>query len=75
MKAQYEIAQRHLTALEAAGKKDQLKSAKGQLTSAEGKYAGATAQLAYSEIRSPIDGVVTDRPVYPGRHLRRARRC
>lgn len=66
VKAQYEIAQRHLTALEAAGKKDQLKSAKGQLTSAEGKYAGATAQLAYSEIRSPIDGVVTDRPVYPG---------
>jgi RND family efflux transporter MFP subunit len=65
-KAQYEIAQRHVAALESAGKKDQLKSAKGQLTSAEGKYAGAAAQLAYSEIHSPIDGVVTDRPVYPG---------
>ena len=24
------------------------------------------AQLSYSEIRSPIDGVVTDRPLYPG---------
>jgi HlyD family secretion protein len=36
------------------------------LTSAEGKYLGAQAQLAYSEIRSPINGVVTDRPVYPG---------
>lgn len=65
-KAQYEIAEKHLTALESAGKKDQLKAAKGQLTSAQGKYEGAAAQLAYSEIRSPIDGVVTDRPNYAG---------
>jgi len=65
-KANYEIAQRHLTALEAAGKKDQMKLAKGQLTSAQGKYEGAAAQLSYSEIRSPIDGVVTERPLYPG---------
>jgi RND family efflux transporter MFP subunit len=65
-KATYEIALKHLTALETAGKKDQLKSAKGQLTSAEGKYAGAAAQLSYSEIKSPIDGVVTERPLYPG---------
>ena len=65
-KENYEIAQRHLTALEAAGKKDQMKLAKGQLTSAQGKYEGAAAQLSYSEIRSPIDGVVTERPLYPG---------
>ena len=65
-KATYEIAQKHLTALEAAGKKDELKAAKGQLTSAQGKYEGASAQLSYSEIKSPIDGVVTDRPIYPG---------
>ncbi len=43
-----------------------MKSAKGQLTSVQGKYEGAAAQLAYSEIRSPIDGVVTDRPYYAG---------
>lgn len=65
-KANYEIAQRHLAALEAAGKKDQMKLAKGQLTAAQGKYQGAAAQLSYSEIRSPIDGVVTERPLYPG---------
>ncbi len=65
-RAQFDIAQKHLTALESAGKKDQLKSAKGQLISAQGKYEGAAAQLAYSEIRSPIDGVVTDRPLYAG---------
>jgi RND family efflux transporter MFP subunit len=43
-----------------------LKSAKGQLTSAEGKYKGAEAAVNYSEIRSPIDGVVTDRPLFAG---------
>ena len=65
-KAQFEMTQKHLAALESAGRRDQLKSAKGQLTSAQGKYEGAAAQLAYSEIHSPIDGVVTDRPYYAG---------
>ena len=65
-KATYEIAQKHMSALETAGKKDQIKAAKGQLTSAQGKFEGASAQLSYSEIKSPIDGVVTDRPLYPG---------
>jgi HlyD family secretion protein len=63
---QYEIAQKHLDALMAIGKQQVLKSAAGQLESAKGKYLGAEAQLTYSEIRSPIDGVVTDRPLYPG---------
>src|SRR5258708_12815982 len=36
------------------------------MESAKGKYLGSEAQLSYSEIRSPIDGVVTDRPLYPG---------
>jgi len=63
---QYEIAQKHLEAVNAVGKQQTLKSAKGQLESAEGKYAGASAQLAYSGIKSPINGVVTDRPLYPG---------
>ncbi len=66
VKAQYELARQHLAVLQSAGKQEQLKSAKGQLTSAQGKYAGAAAQLAYTEIRSPIDGVVTDRPYYAG---------
>ena len=65
-KSQYEIAEKTLTALESSGRRDQLKSAKGQLTLAQGRYAGAAAQLAYSEIRSPISGVVTDRPYYAG---------
>lgn len=63
---QHAIAKKHLDSLMAIGKQQALKSAAGQLESAKGKYLGAQAQLSYSEIRSPIDGVVTDRPLYPG---------
>src|SRR5712692_567691 len=63
---QYEIAQKHLDALMAIGKEQELKSAAGQLQSSKGKYLGAQAQLGYSEIRSPVGGVVADRPLYPG---------
>lgn len=65
-KATYELAQKHLAGLDSTGKQHELKAAKGQLTSAQGKYESASAQLSYSEIKSPIDGVVTDRPLYPG---------
>jgi RND family efflux transporter MFP subunit len=65
-RTQYEVAQHHLDALMAGGKQQEIKSAQGQLQSAKGKYLGAEAQLNYSEIRSPINGVVTDRPLYPG---------
>jgi HlyD family secretion protein len=65
-KAQFQIADQHLTALQSVGKPQTTKSAAGQLTSARGKYEGAAAQLGYTEIRSPINGVVTERPGYPG---------
>jgi RND family efflux transporter MFP subunit len=63
---QYEMAQRHLDALLAIGKQQTLKSAAGQLESAKSKYVGAEVQLGYSEIRSPMDGVIADRPLYAG---------
>jgi HlyD family secretion protein len=63
---QHAIAKKHLEQLMAIGKQQALKAAAGQLESAKGKYLGAQAQLSYSEIRSPIDGVITDRPLYPG---------
>jgi RND family efflux transporter MFP subunit len=62
----YEISQQHLNALLAIGKQQELKAAAGNLESAKGKYMGATAQLSYSEIHSPIAGWVTDRPLYAG---------
>jgi len=63
---QHEIDLKHLNALKSVGQPQQLKAAAGQLTAARGKYMGSEAVLSYSEIRSPIDGVVTDRPFYPG---------
>jgi len=61
-----EQAQRLLADLQRLGKEQALKAAQGSRLSAEGKYRGAEAQLSYSEIRSPIDGFVTDRPLYVG---------
>ncbi len=63
---QCQMTQRHLAALQTGGREQALQVAQGQLTSAKGKYLAAEAQLGYTEIRSPMDGVVTDRPVWPG---------
>lgn len=65
-RSQNEQAQKQLIDLQRLGKEQALKSASGQLSAAKGKYLNAKAQLSYSEIRSPIDGVVTDRPLYEG---------
>ena len=43
-----------------------LKAAEGALNAAKGDTASAAAGLSYTKIQSPIDGVVTDRPYYPG---------
>lgn len=62
----YALAQQHLQAVESVGHAQALKAAQGNLDSAQGRAAAAAAQLSYSQITSPIDGVVTDRPLYPG---------
>lgn len=64
--AAYDIAKQSLDAIEQVAGKAALQSAQGQLASAKGKYLGAEAQLSYTEIRSPISGVVTDRPLFAG---------
>jgi HlyD family secretion protein len=63
---QYQMAEAHLKGLQKVGQSAALNSAKGQLASAQGAYEAAQANLQYSEIRSPITGVVTDRPLYEG---------
>jgi HlyD family secretion protein len=65
-KATYDIAAQHLASLKSVSRQASIQSAQGSLVSAKGKYQGAAADLAYSEIRSPISGVVTDRPLFPG---------
>jgi HlyD family secretion protein len=65
-RSQSEQSQRQVADLHRIGKEQALKSARGSRESAEGHYRAASAQLSYSEIRSPIDGVVTDRPLFVG---------
>jgi len=62
----YQIARKHLEWLQGGGHEQELKAAAGQLAAAKGHDLSAQAQVSYSEIHSPIDGVVTDRPAYPG---------
>ena len=62
----YDIAKQHLDFVQKTSNQASLRSAKGQLESAKGKFLGAQAQLGYTEIRSPIDGYVTDRPLFAG---------
>jgi HlyD family secretion protein len=64
--AAYDVARNHLDSLKAVSHEASLQQAKGQLSSAKGKYLAAQAQVSYSEVRSPIAGVVTDRPLFPG---------
>ena len=65
-RAANEQAQKQLADLLRLGKEQAQKAALGSKETAEGHYNAAAAQLAYSIIRSPIDGVVTDRPLYVG---------
>lgn len=64
--AAYDAAAKHLSSMKQVSREAALKAAKGQLESARGRYQVAEADLSYSEIRSPISGVVTDRPLYAG---------
>jgi HlyD family secretion protein len=63
---QYQIAEARLKGLQKVGQSAGQKTAEGQLAAAKGQYDAALAQFQYSEIRSPIVGVVTDRPLYEG---------
>jgi HlyD family secretion protein len=65
-RSQNEQAQKQLGDLQRLGKEEALRAAQGSRLSAEGHLLGAEAQLSYSRITSPIDGVVTDRPLYEG---------
>ena len=64
--ATYDAAVKHLQSVQSTTRKTDEQAAQGQLTSAEGRLMNADAQVAYASLRSPIDGVVTDRPLFPG---------
>jgi HlyD family secretion protein len=66
VRLQYETARKRLEDLQGFARAQALKAAAAQRDSARGKQESAEAQLAYSRITSPINGVVTDLPFYPG---------
>jgi multidrug efflux pump subunit AcrA (membrane-fusion protein) len=65
-KAQFETASEHLRTFQSVGKQEQLKTAQAQVAAAQAQYRSAGAQVSYSEILSPIAGVIADRPLYAG---------
>jgi multidrug efflux pump subunit AcrA (membrane-fusion protein) len=64
--SQLETARQHLKSLQTVGRGEQVKSLQAQLDAAKARYENAAAQLSYTEIRSPIAGIVSDRPLYAG---------
>jgi HlyD family secretion protein len=65
-RAQYETARKRLDDLRSFANEQTLKAAAAQREAARGRNESAQAQLSYSRLTSPIDGVVTDLPFYPG---------
>lgn len=65
-RTQYETAKKHLEDLQGFARDQQLKAAAAQREAAKGRFESVQAQLGYTRITSPIDGVVTDLPFYAG---------
>lgn len=65
-RAAYDIATKHLESVRQTTRLSDTQSAEGLLASAKGRYESAEAQVSYANLRSPIDGVVTDRPLFAG---------
>ena len=65
-RTQYETARKRLEDLQGFARDEELKAAAAQRDAARARFQSADAQLAYTRITSPIDGVVTDLPWYAG---------
>jgi HlyD family secretion protein len=64
--ATYDTAKKRLEAVLATTQMTDAKAAQGQLLGARGRFMNAQAQVGFATLKSPIDGVVTDRPLFPG---------
>lgn len=62
----YDTSDQHLKSLRTVGRTEQLKSAQAQRDAAKAHYESAAAQVSYAEVRSPISGIVSDRPINVG---------
>ncbi|HEY1215359.1 MAG TPA: efflux RND transporter periplasmic adaptor subunit, partial [Bryobacteraceae bacterium] len=64
--SQYDTARQYFESFQKVGRPQQLRSAEAQLAAAKAHYQNAEAQISYTEVRSPISGLVSDRPLYVG---------
>lgn len=62
----FDTAQRHLEALNQVSQREAIASGQAQMSAAKSHYDNALVQASYGQIRSPINGVIADRSVYPG---------
>ena len=65
-KGQLDAAKEHLRALQSVAGDEQIRTAQAQVEAARGHLQSAEAQVVYSEVRSPISGVISDRPLNAG---------
>jgi RND family efflux transporter MFP subunit len=64
--SQFDNAEQHLKSLETVGRAEQLRAAAAQEAAAKAHYESADAQASYAAVRSPMNGVVSDRPLNVG---------
>jgi len=64
--SQFDTAQQHLKSLETIGRTEQIKGAQAQMAASKAHYESSQAQASYGEVRSPMNGVVSDRPLNVG---------
>ena len=63
---QLDTAQRHLETLDQVGQRESIRGAEAQMNAAKAHVDSASVQVSYTQVRSPISGVIADRAVYPG---------
>src|SRR4029079_2681570 len=65
-RTQYETSRKHLEDLQGFGRDQALQVAAAERDAAHAHDTSSEAQLSYPRLISPIDGVVTELPLYPG---------
>ena len=72
-RSQYDVARSTCRRWTASASPSRPRAREAQTDAAKARYDAALAQLSYSEIRSPIAGVIADRPLYRRRNGRRGK--
>lgn len=60
------IAQRHLQSVRSVSSRESIRSAQAAMNAAKAHHDNALLQVGYAQVRSPINGIIADRPVLAG---------